>query len=50
MKGEKMKEKLEYLSAECEIVYLGEVDVITASDPNGEVGNNGGNIDGDAWE
>ena len=43
-----MKEKLNYRDAEYEIILLDETDVLTTSVTD-EEGNNGGNIDGDAW-
>lgn len=42
-----MKEKLKYSEAEYEIILFDAIDVVTASIP--EEGNNGENIDGDAW-
>ncbi len=41
-----MKEKLEYQTAEYEIIYFDEADVIATSN----IGNDGGNIDSGAWE
>ena len=45
-----MKQKLKYQDVEYDIVFLDGTDVITTSDPDGDVGNNGGNMDQDAWE
>jgi hypothetical protein len=42
-----MKEKLKYQDAEYEIVTFDDTDVLTTSVT--EEGNDGGNIDGDAW-
>ena len=42
-----MKEKLKYEEAEYEILLFEVTDVLTTSTP--EEGNDGGNIDGDAW-
>jgi len=40
-----MKEKLKYQDVEYEIILFDDTDVIATS----EVGNDGGNMDGDAW-